>query len=402
MNTSNDEPNYELAGRLIEEARVLASTQFNTLYNLTPEERESCSTLRVLFANGLSKVGSYLNAVRAKTRERLDVSESDIISLNQSCEQALSHYRILEAHTRSRLDLPPRAMEKALAEISGSLPSGGDALKDFLQDFRRRNGSRCAFYARVLRAGLLLEQCAVLCDVAVTREPQSAITKRSITFPPEFKQAGIAILSYFSNILNSKYPTMNVAVTIEQQGEKVVLIIETPAGERETIERELAEYGKVVVGDLTAEEYLHNPQQVIALKHKLELAALEHRHTLELLQSERTHYGERIRSLEDQTRLLREMLDKGRDGAAEISLQLRELISHTTSAAEASLQVIIKLIDKGLEKDETENLERHLAEIKSQDASLFAKVEAFIIKGAIQGAAGNYLYAALQAISRMP
>ena len=44
--------------------------------------------------------------------------------------------------------------------------------------------------------------------------------KRSITFPPEFKEAGVAILSYFSHVLAVKYPDTNVGVTIEKLGKQ--------------------------------------------------------------------------------------------------------------------------------------------------------------------------------------
>jgi CheY-like chemotaxis protein len=66
---------------------------------------------------------------------------------------------------------------------------------------------------------------------------------RAIAFPPEHSQAAIRILSSFSQILHNKYSAMQVRVSIEQEGEKVRLIIETLEGERECIEETLTKEG---------------------------------------------------------------------------------------------------------------------------------------------------------------
>src|SRR5262249_18064385 len=58
------------------------------------------------------------------------------------------------------------------------------------------------------------------------REDLPAI-ERAIEFPPEYKQAGIGILSYFSEVLAKKYPNEDIRVSILQAGNKVTLRIET-------------------------------------------------------------------------------------------------------------------------------------------------------------------------------
>lgn len=40
---------------------------------------------------------------------------------------------------------------------------------------------------------------------------------REITFPPEYQQAGLAILNYFSAVLADKYPNIPVTVSIKQE-----------------------------------------------------------------------------------------------------------------------------------------------------------------------------------------
>ena len=60
---------------------------------------------------------------------------------------------------------------------------------------------------------------------------------RSIEFAPEYHQSGLAILSYFGQVLRDKYPETKAKVTIEQDGLTVRMIIETPEGERVRIPR---------------------------------------------------------------------------------------------------------------------------------------------------------------------
>src|SRR5262249_28184050 len=117
---------------------------------------------------------------------------------------------------------------------------------------------------------------------------------RSIEFPPEYCQAGTAILTYFGQVVRDKYPDTQAKVRIEQDGFVVRLTIETPQGERHQIEELLTEYGLVVAGRLRPEQFLDDRLQVMRLQHKLELAALELRQTKELLAYTRDTSQQRI------------------------------------------------------------------------------------------------------------
>jgi hypothetical protein len=397
----NDTPNFVLALDLLRPAPDLASVLNNPL-RIWQNDRKKLQELRQLFESSLFHAVSVLQTISERYKNSLPLKDGQIFVLEGAFKQAWSQYKTLATEIVNIMPSLSSSDDaaRAIADISVPLPHSRAEIEEFLGKFKIRHTLHVGFYARIVRAGVLLEQSAALCVIDL-QQKQSTLVKRAIIFPPEYKQSAIVILSYFNDILNTKYPLMNVTVTIEQQGDKVTLIVETPAGERETIERELRDYGMVVTGELPPEQYLQNPQQVIALKHKLEIAALELRHTKELLQSERSHYGERILSLEDQTKLLREMLDKDKDSTDQISSQLRELVSHTKSTAQASLKIIIALLERGLEKEDTAELEKHLREIKRDDSSVFERMQDLLIKGAIQGAAGNYFHAILQAISRM-
>jgi hypothetical protein len=135
--------------------------------------------------------------------------------------------------------------------------------------------------------------------------------ERSIEFLPEHWEAGTSILSYFSRVLNVKYPNKKIKVRIEQEGLTLRMIIDTPNGEKEEIEKTLDEYGLVVAGKMEPESFLSDPFQVMALKQKLEIANLEFRQTKNLLDFTRDNSQQRIESLEVQVNKLHSIIEKG-------------------------------------------------------------------------------------------
>jgi transcriptional regulator with XRE-family HTH domain len=135
--------------------------------------------------------------------------------------------------------------------------------------------------------------------------------ERSIEFPPEYWEAGTSILSYFSHVLSVKYPSQKIKVRIEQEGLKVRMIIETPTGERERIEKALEEYGLVVTGKIQPERFFSDPFEAMALKNKLEIADLELRQTRKLLDFIRDNSQQRIESLEVHVNKLHSIIEKG-------------------------------------------------------------------------------------------
>jgi len=78
----------------------------------------------------------------------------------------------------------------------------------------------------------------------------SEFIMREIAFEPQHRQAGISILSYFSRVVENRYPDINVKVRIEQDNDLIRLVIETPTGEKEVIEKLLGSYGEVVMAKL--------------------------------------------------------------------------------------------------------------------------------------------------------
>jgi len=154
-----------------------------------------------------------------------------------------------------------------------------------------------------------------------------SVIQRSIEFPPGCHEAGLGILSYFGTIVRQKYKDVKVGVTIKQEGQKVTLIVETPEGEKEKIEKTLEEYGLVVTGNMKPEEFLSDPIEVMELKQKLEIAHTELKLRKELSEFKDKQYGERIVSLEDQVQKLHNCISGVLDQSNKATQLSEEFIS---------------------------------------------------------------------------
>jgi hypothetical protein len=131
------------------------------------------------------------------------------------------------------------------------------------------------------------------------------LIERSIEFPPEYKQAGVSILNYFSEILRKKYPESEATVQIKQDGLKISMIIDPAKGEREIIEKTLNDYGLVITGQMPPEQFTDDRFLIYELKNELRIAQHRIESQRELLQITKQGYSQRIESLEEQVCWLR-------------------------------------------------------------------------------------------------
>ncbi len=110
-------------------------------------------------------------------------------------------------------------------------------------------------------------------DDSTLSQPSTTIL-RSIEFPPQYLQAGISVLNYFGTVLRKKYPDQKAKVKIEQDGLKVTMTVETIKGDTEVIEHALNEYGLVLTGEMSPEEYTTDRALIMDLKHELRMASV--------------------------------------------------------------------------------------------------------------------------------
>lgn len=225
--------------------------------------------------------------------------------------------------------------------------------------------------------------------------------RREISFPPEMRQAGLGLLSYFSEIVAQKYPDLNVAVTITQRADKVVLVIDTPDGRREVIEHELSNYALVISGRLQPEQYADTPAHALRLKHRLEIAELELRQTRELLQSERLQYGARILTLEEHSDFLRQALTDDRGHLRQVVERIQALSAQGDSAWQARFEMLIEALQIKDEEQRKQGVMTQLQGLRDSNPDVFEKLHKYLMEAAVRGAIGNWFYAILQAMARL-
>lgn len=96
--------------------------------------------------------------------------------------------------------------------------------------------------------------------------------ERIIEFPEEYFQAGVSILNYFGKLLQKQYPDKNAKVSIEQNGLTVKMVIVSPEGQKEVIERILNDYGLVMTGKADIEDFTHDRIVAMELRNELRIA----------------------------------------------------------------------------------------------------------------------------------
>ena len=225
-------------------------------------------------------------------------------------------------------------------------------------------------------------------DIEIVTE---AITK-SIEFDEDAYQAGVSILGYFSTVVKQKYPNAKVRVKIEQEGNTVRLIIVTPEGDRELIEKTLEDYGLVVVGEMQPSELLPNKIHEMQLRHKLDLAVIEVSHTKELLAFAQDSHNKEILHLTDEVHLLKEQIRaafKREDNAKEVFLKIIDDRSIQGEVKDAILK-LSNLIERDVEVKDKEVVQELISIIKSKNGPAFEDIKAYLISS-FGGASGNLL-----------
>ena len=172
-----------------------------------------------------------------------------------------------------------------------------------------------------------------------------------------------------------------------------MLTINYPDGSEETITQLLNHYGMVVRGKEEVESLLSDPIQVMALKHKLELAAIELRHTRDLLALERTNSIVRFESLEAEVQYLKQQLSLQLSSTSNNAKQLIDALNHhLKNVANDPLMGIVKeLVDSVVQQDK-ESLELAVAQLSDKSPSLLERVHTFMLTNAAGGVIGNYVY----------
>jgi hypothetical protein len=233
---------------------------------------------------------------------------------------------------------------------------------------------------------------------AVKIESDHDQISRSIVLDAAVRQPAVDLFAYFSEVVRTKYPGMDVKIGIELYGSVVALHIDMPAGLRDVISQELTEYGHAVTRQTSFSDYMPDRLSALRLEHKVEAAEMELRHTRELLASERENHRSEVSYLKAQVETIRSVLDSTQYEAAQLSYALRQIaLDGTKATAEFVTQLQEILASNAVDKEQ--QLADTIRRATDENPTILERLHDLLIRGAIQGAAGNYLYAAIQAIS---
>ena len=219
----------------------------------------------------------------------------------------------------------------------------------------------------------ICDECTDLCFDIIEEEGGKKKLRRTIRFEPQFAQAGISVLSNFARVISQKYPDVPVEVSIEQDGVNVYLTIITPTGEMERIQEALDQYGQVVQGSLSPNEFLPNPMQAQELKTKLEISALELRMTKELHAEVSLQQAARIESLESQVSQLNNLI--GNSLSSSSSLHSVTMVLAQAKNKETEIERAVAVLLKSLcDTSQSISIDRQknaLETIKEKDQNLY-------------------------------
>jgi len=208
-------------------------------------------------------------------------------------------------------------------------------------------------------------------------DPDAGRIIREITFPPEYREAGVAILSYFARVLEQKCPEAGARVSIVQDGNTVRLQIETNKGDRQTIERTLSDYGKVVTGELLPTQFYSDPAAVTELSNKLEITKMELRLKEQNFLTYQNHSERRMNELAGQVAGLMSLVGSQLTTVQTLSQALTSLASseRLSPAVAKALDAITKLVSSKKSSESEARLHQALHVIHAEDAGFFARLK---------------------------
>lgn len=220
-----------------------------------------------------------------------------------------------------------------------------------------------------------------------------SVSRRTITFEPHQVQAGVGLLSYFSEVLKQKCSEANSKVSIEQDGETVRLMIKSEGGLEHKVEALLNEYGEVLNGTLAPEQFMTDQIQLLALRNKLDMAAMEVKHYQERMALMQSGYEQRVGSLEEQVTSLNRLLSESITSHRIAQEHVSKLIDKYGKESEVELELLglAKKLDERAADVRKEELEQIIRQINSENPKL-ANEFLTLLKGPLEGVVGNIIY----------
>lgn len=187
-----------------------------------------------------------------------------------------------------------------------------------------------------------------------------------LEFPETQYQACLGALSYISEVLKKKHPSLKCSVKIEQQENIIRLIITSQSGKIKIIEKTLDEYARIFSGEVSIDDFFQNETDRREARFKINLLRLEAQHSKELqaakdesislLQNQVIGLEKSITQKDEVISLFIDGIKSERQSNIQLVKSLGSLLSDNHAAIKP-LERIEKILNEG-------RLERHEIEIK--------------------------------------
>lgn len=231
-------------------------------------------------------------------------------------------------------------------------------------------------------------------------EDQTPFLERAIEFEPEYRQAGISILSFFSELVEREFSGQAVKVGIMQNGNMVTLRVETPEGDvLKEVEKALNQYGLAVMGSAPIDSVSSNPQLVQDLKTRLEVTNLELKLRRESTIEQSKQYETRISSLEGQIKGLHKLVGENLVQQNGLVETIRALSNSTqpTDAFLNALSIIAEISSQKKSIDAEKRLEESFKILEKETPGLLSRL-ATTIEGIPASVSANLASSWIQTI----
>lgn len=248
--------------------------------------------------------------------------------------------------------------------------------------------------------------------------------ERVMEFTPENYQAGVGILSYFSEILKNKYPDVDAKVMIEQDGYTVRMIVETENGDQEIIEEALNTYTQVVIKKEPPESLLDDKIQISELTMQLTMIEAQLEHKTQLLKLSDERYKNDVIATRDEVAFLRQCLTQqmqlqgstqvliGKQIEKEEKLTLAQLGSFNNTiqalleqAADNSklidaLDQVQDMLENGVNVKDEQVAKQALQTIQQESPGSYNQLSE-ILKNSMYGVSGNMIFTWMTELSKV-
>lgn len=228
---------------------------------------------------------------------------------------------------------------------------------------------------------------------------------REIVFPAEHYEAGMTILNSFSNIVRQRYAKEEVSVSIQQQGLKISLIIETPDGRREAIEETIKEYNLVLSGHKSVDDFSVSKNESLQLTQQLSFAKLQLETNQQLLEMERRHSDQLAthntiitNQYNEVLTILSIALNNPNEQIKNLSAAIAEISASQNNVVLEACKLLQQKFEKGIQIADEDEVKKALKTIATNSPSTFDKIRNFV-ESTAAGVAGNYVYSWLISVS---